>query len=95
MQSFIDTDEIGGLLARTSSTQEKVRAVLQKALSKNRLTLEETAILVTATEPELVEEIKASVRKLKKEVYGEHPSYTPDYIAETVRTVPDRCRHKT
>ncbi len=148
MQPFIDPDEISDLLARSFPTAEKVREVLQKSLAKNRLTLEDTAVLVNTTDPMLVEEIKAAARKLKKEVYGnrivlfaplyvgnycvnnckycgfaasnrkalrktlsneelisnvealeengqkrlilvygEHPSYTPDYIAETVRTV--------
>ena len=148
MQPFIDSDEISGLLVGTLPSPEKVHEVLQKSLAKNRLSLEETAILVNATQPELVEEIKAAARKLKKEVYGErivlfaplyvgnycvnnckycgfkasnkkalrktlsedeliknvealeengqkrlilvygeHPSYTPDYIAETVKTV--------
>jgi 2-iminoacetate synthase len=148
MQPFIDTDEISGLLLRTSSTPEWVHEILQKSLSKNRLTLEETAVLVNTNQPELVEEIKEAARKLKKEVYGdrivlfaplyvgnncinnckycgfrasnkkalrktltkeelienvealeengqkrlilvygEHPSYSADYIADTVRTV--------
>jgi 2-iminoacetate synthase len=148
MQPFIDPGEISALLARISPSPEKVRDVLQKALAKNRLTLEDTAILVNTTVPDLVEEIKDAARKLKKEVYGErivlfaplyvgnycvnnckycgfaasnrkalrktlsneeliknvealeangqkrlilvygeHPSYTPDYIAETVKTV--------
>jgi 2-iminoacetate synthase len=148
MQPFIDSDEISGLLARSFSSPEKVREVLRKALAKNRLTMEDTAVLLNTTQPDLVDEIKAAARKLKKEVYGdrivlfaplyvgnycvnnckycgfaasnkkalrktlsdeeliknvealedngqkrlilvygEHPSYTPDYIAETVKTV--------
>ncbi|HNQ83050.1 MAG TPA: [FeFe] hydrogenase H-cluster radical SAM maturase HydG [Bacteroidales bacterium] len=148
MKPFIDPDEISSLLARSFPTREQVREVLAKALAKNRLSMEETAILVNATDPQLVEEIKAAARKLKKDVYGErivlfaplyvgnycvnnckycgfaasnrkalrktltneelvrnvealeengqkrlilvygeHPSYTPEYIAETVRTV--------
>jgi 2-iminoacetate synthase len=148
MMPFIDSDEISGLLTRSLPSKEKVHAILEKSLAKNRLTLEETAILVNTTKPELVEEIKAAARKLKKEVYGErivlfaplyvgnycvnnckycgfsasnrkalrktltneeliknvealeengqkrlilvygeHPSYTPEYIAETVKTV--------
>jgi 2-iminoacetate synthase len=71
MQPFIDDDEISGLLFRTSSTPERVREILQKSLSKNRLTLEETAVLVNTGEPELIEEIKEAARKLKKEVYGD------------------------
>lgn len=148
MKPFIDPGEISSLLARSFSTPEKVRKVLNKALAKNRLTLEDTAILVNTNEPALVEEIKSAARKLKKEVYGdrivlfaplyvgnfcvnnckycgfrasnrkalrktltheelvrnvealeengqkrlilvygEHPSYSPEYIADTVRTV--------
>jgi 2-iminoacetate synthase len=148
MKPFIDPDEISSLLGRSFPSPESVRGVLQKALAKNRLTLEDTAVLVNTTDPLLVEEIKAAARKLKKEVYGdrivlfaplyvgnycvnnckycgfaasnrkalrktlseeeliqnvealeengqkrlilvygEHPSYTPDYIADTVRTV--------
>lgn len=148
MKPFIDPDEISSLLARSFPTREQVREVLAKALAKNRLSMEETAILVNAADPQLVEEIKAAARKLKKDVYGErivlfaplyvgnycvnnckycgfaasnrkalrktltneelvrnvealeengqkrlilvygeHPSYTPEYIAETVRTV--------
>lgn len=148
MQPFIETDEITGLLDRIHPSPERVREVLQRSLSKNRLTLEETAVLVNTTQPELIEEIKAAARKLKKEVYGnrivlfaplyvgnhcvnnckycgfaasnkkaqrktlskdelienvealeengqkrlilvygEHPSYTPEYIADTVKTV--------
>ena len=148
MKPFVDSDEISSLLARSFSTPEKVREVLGKALAKNRLTMEETAILVNTTQPALVDEIKSAARKLKKEVYGErivlfaplyvgnycvnnckycgfaasnkkalrrtlthdelvknvealeengqkrlilvygeHPSYSPEYIAETVRTV--------
>lgn len=148
MQPFIDSDEISGLLSHSVPSKEKVHEILDKSLARNRLTLEETAILVNTTKPELVEEIKAAARKLKKEVYGErivlfaplyvgnycvnnckycgfsssnrkalrktlsneeliknvealeesgqkrlilvygeHPSYTPEYIAGTVRTV--------
>ena len=148
MQLFIDNDEISDLLDHGHPDPERVREVLQKALGKNRLTLEETSVLVNTTQPELIEEIKAAARRLKKEVYGdrivlfaplyvgnhcvnnckycgfrasnkkaqrktlsrdelienvealeengqkrlilvygEHPSYTPDYIADTVRTV--------
>ena len=127
---------------------KEVREVLRKSLSKSRLTLEETAVLINTAEPALIEEIKSAARKLKKEiygdrivlfaplyvgnccvnnceycgfkssnkkaqrktlsreeliesvealedngqkrlilVYGEHPSYSADYIADTVRTV--------
>ena len=147
MKPFIDDEEIIGILKNTVSTPEKVREVIEKSMSKKRLTLEETAILINATDSQ-INYIKEGAKKLKKEVYGdrivlfaplyvgnycvnnckycgfkasnkkalrktlsenelvknvealeengqkrlilvygEHPSYTPDYIAETVKTV--------
>jgi 2-iminoacetate synthase len=147
MKPFIDDGEILGILENTVSTPEKVREVISRSLGKKRLTLEETAILIKAADPQ-IKEIKDGAKKLKKEiygerivlfaplyvgnfcinnckycgfrasnkkalrktltheelvrnvealedngqkrlilVYGEHPSYTPEYIAETVRTV--------
>ncbi|MFO7614951.1 MAG: [FeFe] hydrogenase H-cluster radical SAM maturase HydG [Bacteroidales bacterium] len=147
MRPFIDDEEISRTLKETVSTPERVKEVINKALGKQRLTLEDTAVLVNAPD-EMVEEIKTGARKLKKEVYGdrivlfaplyvgnycvnnckycgfkasnrkalrktlshdelvsnvealeengqkrlilvygEHPSYTPEYIADTVRTV--------
>jgi 2-iminoacetate synthase len=90
MQPFIDSDEISGLLFHTSSTPERVREVLQKSLSKNRLTLEETAVLVNTNQPELIEEIKEAARKLKKEVYGDRivlfaPLYVGNYCVNNCK----------
>jgi len=148
MQSFIDADEIWNFLNNAKPSKERVMEVIQKSLDKNRLTLEETAILVQTTDAELIEEIKLGARKLKETVYGdrivlfaplyignyctnncqycgfrvtnkkqqritlsneqivaqvsalednghkrlilvygEHPMYTPEFIAETVKTV--------
>ena len=58
MKPFIDADEIWGFINNTKSTPERVREVIAKSLAKNRLTLEETAVLINATDPELIEEIK-------------------------------------
>ncbi len=90
MQPFIDKDEISGLLARISPSPEKVREVLQKALSKNRLSLEETAVLVNTDDPLLVDEIKEAARRLKKEVYGERivlfaPLYVGNYCVNNCK----------
>ncbi|MDP4266949.1 MAG: [FeFe] hydrogenase H-cluster radical SAM maturase HydG [Bacteroidota bacterium] len=148
MKPFIDADEIWDILNKSKSSPERVREVIAKSLDKNRLTLEETAVLINTTDPELVEEIKEGARKLKEKiygerivlfaplyvgnycinncqycgfksmnkdlirktltkeelinevthleddghkrlilVYGEHPTYSPEYIADTVRTV--------
>jgi 2-iminoacetate synthase len=70
MKPFIDPDEIWGLLNSTPATKEQVREVIAKSLDKKRLTLRETAILINATDPELIEEIKQGARDLKTKVYG-------------------------
>jgi len=70
MQPFIDPDEIWDYINQTQSTPERVREVIAKSLSKQRLTLEETAVLVNTSDPQLVEEIKKGARELKKRVYG-------------------------
>jgi len=148
MHPFISEKEIEEMLDQTTPTREKVREIIAKSLNKHRLSMQETAMLVKATDPELVEEIKAGARLLKEQVYGkrivlfaplyvgnlcvnnceycgfrasnksqkrttlshselisevemleemgqkrlilvygEHPKYTPGFIADTVRTV--------
>jgi 2-iminoacetate synthase len=147
MKPFIDDREILDLLENTRPTVERVREVIQKSLGKSRLSLEDTAVLLNATDAQ-ISEIKDGAKQLKKLVYGdrivlfaplyvgnfcvnnckycgfsasnrkalrktlsdeelvqnvvaleengqkrlilvygEHPSYTPEYIAHTVKTV--------
>jgi 2-iminoacetate synthase len=81
MKPFIDPQEIWDVITRTESTPDKVRAVIQHALNKNRLTLEETAVLINASSPELIEEIKEGARTLKRNVYGDRiVLFAPLYI---------------
>ncbi|PKP01689.1 MAG: [FeFe] hydrogenase H-cluster radical SAM maturase HydG [Bacteroidetes bacterium HGW-Bacteroidetes-6] len=81
MQPFIDADEIQGFLDNTISTPEKVRAIIAKSLSKKRLSLGETAVLLNTTDPDLVAEIKQGARELKKNVYGNRiVLFAPLYI---------------
>lgn len=70
MKPFIDSEEIWGMLNNTKASKERVREVIAKSLDKKRLTLEETAVLINATDPELIEEIKQGARNLKTKVYG-------------------------
>jgi len=81
MQPFIDADEIEEYLKNTVSTPESVRAIIAKSLSKKRLNLEETAVLINTTDPALVDEIKAGARQLKKNIYGNRiVLFAPLYI---------------
>ncbi len=70
MKPFIDPEEIWDFINKTKPTKEIVRKVIAKSLNKQRLSLEETAVLINATDPELVEEIKQGAKDLKKKVYG-------------------------
>ena len=81
MKPFIDADEIWDHLNNTHPTPVQVRSVISRSLAKNRLSLAETAILINATDPEMVEEIKAGARELKERVYGNRiVLFAPLYI---------------
>jgi 2-iminoacetate synthase len=81
MKPFIDPDELWALLNNIKPDAARVREVIAKALDKNRLTLGETAVLINADAPELIEEIKAGARELKKKVYGNRiVLFAPLYI---------------
>lgn len=70
MVPFIDPEEIWDIINNTKADKTRVREVIQKSLDKQRLTLEETAVLINADDPELIEAIKEGARELKKKVYG-------------------------
>ncbi len=70
MKPFIDPLEIWNYINNTVSNKEKVREIIAKSLSKQRLSLEETAVLINTTDAELIEEIKQGARTLKQKIYG-------------------------
>lgn len=81
MKPFINPGEIRDLIDKTSSSPGRVREVIAKSLSKQRLTMEETAILINAVDPELIAEIKEGARQLKEQVYGQRiVLFAPLYI---------------
>ncbi len=78
---FIDPAEIWDFINNTKSTPERVREIIQKSLNKNRLTMEETAVLINTEDPKLVEEIKEGARTLKRNIYGNRiVLFAPLYI---------------
>ena len=96
---FIDVDEIWDYINQTESTPERVRAIIQKSLDKNRLTLEETAVLVNTTDPALVEEIKEGARELKRRIYGNRivlfaPLYVGNYCVNNCKYCGFRSTNK-
>ncbi|MDO5523657.1 MAG: [FeFe] hydrogenase H-cluster radical SAM maturase HydG [Bacteroidia bacterium] len=70
MQPFIDTDEIWDYINNTVSTPDRVKEVVARSLAKNRLNLEETAVLINADDAESVALIKNGAKELKTRVYG-------------------------
>ena len=81
MKPFIDADEIRHYLDQTGSSKERVREVIAKSLDKHRLTLEETAVLINADEPGMVEEIKQGAKDLKEKIYGQRiVLFAPLYV---------------
>ncbi len=81
MKPFIDPEEILNYLKAEKPSKERVREVIQKSLNKNRLSLEETAVLINTEDPELIKEIKKGAQTLKKNVYGDRiVLFAPLYI---------------
>lgn len=81
MKPFIDDSEIHRILESAHSDKIQVRDIIQKSLEKNRLSMQETAILLNANNPDLIEEIKDGARTIKKNVYGERiVLFAPLYI---------------
>lgn len=91
MKPFIDENEIWDFINKTEQpSKERVKEVIQKSLEKNRLSLEETAVLVNANSPELVDEIKKGAQTLKEKVYGKRivlfaPLYVGNYCTNNCK----------
>ena len=78
---FIDEDRLSGLLEGPPPEAARVREVLARSLAKEALGLEETAVLLKTSDPDLVEEIFESARQLKRTIYGNRiVLFAPLYI---------------
>lgn len=79
--NFIDDARLSELLASPRPDAGLVREIIAKSLSKQALSVDETAVLLAADDPELVEEIFATARQLKTNVYGNRiVLFAPLYI---------------
>ena len=76
---FIDDAKLEAMVAGMREDPAAVRAVIAKSLRKEALTVEETAVLLGAESPELVEEIFEAARRLKREVYGNRIVFLPKF----------------
>lgn len=77
---FIDEEQLHSLLD-IDVQPERLDEVIAKSLAKQALTLEETAVLLAADRPEMVEKIFDAARQLKRDVYGNRiVFFAPLYI---------------
>jgi 2-iminoacetate synthase len=67
---FIDDEHLHTLIRQSQADPQQVREIIAKSRTKEPLTVEETAVLLAADADDLVEEIFAAARDLKREVYG-------------------------
>lgn len=67
---FIDDNRLQSLIHDTKEDPAVYREILKKSLSKQPLTVEETAALIAVTSPEGLNEIFETARELKRSVYG-------------------------
>ncbi|MCF8346696.1 MAG: radical SAM protein, partial [Bacteroidales bacterium] len=84
MKPFISEEEIWDFIHGAQPEKALVREIIQKSLNKQRLSLQETAVLVQTTDPALIGEIKEGARQLKENVYGNRivlfaPLYVGNY----------------
>ncbi len=95
MEPFIDPAELWSFINNSKADPVRVRELIAKSLSKERLTLSETAVLINA-EGDLVEEIKAGARELKKKVYGNRiVLFAPLYIGNKCTNNCQYCGFRT
>ncbi len=81
MKPFIDPVEITNILKNTKPDSQQIKDIIEKSLSKNRLSMQETAVLVNATNEDHIELIKDGARQLKEKIYGNRiVLFAPLYI---------------
>jgi 2-iminoacetate synthase len=81
---FIDAKEIEALLTCPKPGKQEVEAVITKSFNKQRLSLQDTAALIKADDPESISIIKQAAKELKRAVYGNRivlfaPLYVGNY----------------
>jgi len=96
MEPFISEEEIWDIINETKSTPRRVREIIAKSLSKKRLSLEETAVLINTTDPQLIDEIKQGARDLKEKVYGKRiVLFAPLYVGNLCTNNCSYCGFRT
>ena len=88
---FIKDGFLTSLLGRPADARH-VRDIIAKSMAKEPLAVEETAVLLNATQPELVESIFDAARQLKRDVYGNRiVLFAPLYIGNDCTNECEYC----
>ncbi len=84
MEKIVDEKKIVDCLARAlKPSKEAFEAVVEKGLLKKGLTLQETAILISATDAFSIQRIFDAAAKIKDEIYGERlVLFAPLYVSD-------------
>lgn len=78
---FINDQKLTDIIRSAQSDPGRVREIIARSMSKEALSVEETAVLLNTESPDLVEEIFSAARELKKNVYGNRiVIFAPLYI---------------
>ena len=99
MTPFIDAGEIEAFLAGPKPEKQEVEAIVAKSLDKQRLSLQDTAVMIKADDPESVAMIKQAAKKLKEAVYGNRivlfaPLYVGNYCMNNCAYCGFRTKNK-
>jgi len=96
MEAFIDAEEIENILSNTVTSPTLVDKIIQKSLNKNRLTLQDTAVLLKAEDEKSIQKIKAGARLLKKTIYGNRiVLFAPLYVGNKCINNCEYCGFKS
>lgn len=81
---FIDDDLLHSFIDHTKEDLKKAREIFAKSLSKQPLTLEETAVLLAIKSEEGLRELYDAARELKRSVYGNRiVLFAPLYVGNS------------
>ena len=90
-EDFIDDDRLDEVLGAGEPEPGQVRDAIAKGLDKEPLSMEEAAVLLRTSDPQLIEETFEAARQLKRDVYGNRiVLFAPLYIGN--RCIND-CRY--
>lgn len=80
-QDFIEDAKLERILTEVEPTEREIERIINKSLNKERLSLQETACLLQADQPEEIDKILAGAKQLKNKVYGDRiVFFAPLYV---------------